>query len=170
MRQRVMIAMALVNEPDIIIADEPTTALDVTIQAHILELLRTIRQEQHAALIFITHDVGIVSELCDRVLVMYAGVVVESGPLEVVLDSPRHPYTRRLLASVPILGRARRARPIPGLPPSLDELPVGCRFAPRCDLAIDACRVPPIRLERVAPDHRARCIRADETANEGPVL
>jgi peptide/nickel transport system permease protein len=171
MRQRVMIAMALLNEPDLVIADEPTTALDVTIQAQILELLATLRAEQGASLLFITHDFGIVSELCDRVLVMYAGKVVESAPIDVILDDPRHPYTRRLLASVPILGKPERSmRPIPGMPPPADDLPRGCRFAPRCDLALDACREPPIELDRIAPDHRARCIRAHEDVVQGPVV
>jgi peptide/nickel transport system permease protein len=171
MRQRVMIAMALANGPDLIIADEPTTALDVTIQAGIIELLATLQAEQHAALLFITHDLGIVSELCDRVLVMYAGMVVESAPLADILRDPRHPYTRRLLASVPVLGQPDRSmRPIPGLPPPADQLPPGCRFAPRCDLALDRCRVPPIELERIGPDRRARCIRLHEDVTRGPVV
>jgi peptide/nickel transport system permease protein len=171
MRQRAMIAMALVNEPDLIIADEPTTALDVTIQAQILELLDTLRAETGAALLFITHDFGIVSQLCDRVLVMYAGSVVEAAPLDAILKEPRHPYTRRLLASVPVLGRPERSmRPIPGLPPPADDLPPGCRFAPRCELALDACRQPPIALERIGRDHEARCIRVDEDVTRGPVV
>jgi peptide/nickel transport system permease protein len=171
MRQRVMIAMALVNEPDLIIADEPTTALDVTIQAQILELLETLRSEEGAALLFITHDFGIVSELCERVLVMYAGSVVESAPIGVILNDPRHPYTRRLLASVPVLGRPERSmQPIPGLPPPADDLPRGCRFAPRCDLALDGCREPPIELARIAPDHEVRCIRAREDVTKGAVI
>jgi peptide/nickel transport system permease protein len=173
MRQRVMIAMALVNEPDLIIADEPTTALDVTIQAEILELLDTLRSEEGAgvALLFITHDFAIVAELCDHVVVMYAGSVVEAAPIEVILEDPRHPYTRRLLASVPVLGRPERSmEPIPGLPPPPDDLPRGCRFEPRCHLAIDACRQPPIELDRVGPDHEARCIRAREDVTRGPVL
>ncbi len=177
MRQRVMIAMALANEPDLIIADEPTTALDVTIQAQILELLDTLRSEEKvgagtgAALLFITHDFGIVAELCDRVVVMYAGSVIESAPIDVILEDPRHPYTRRLLASVPVLGRPERSmEPIPGLPPPSDDLPRGCRFEPRCHLAIDACREPPIELDPVGRDHQARCIRAREDVTRGPVL
>jgi peptide/nickel transport system permease protein len=171
MRQRVMIAMALANDPDVIIADEPTTALDVTIQAEILQLLSTLRAEQGAALIFITHDFGIVSQLCDRVVVMYAGVVVEVAQIDTIFEDPRHPYTRRLLASVPVLGRPEHSmQPIPGLPPASDDLPQGCRFAPRCDLALDACRVPPIDLEQVAADHTARCIRVHEDVTQGQVL
>jgi peptide/nickel transport system permease protein len=120
---------------------------------------------------FITHDIGIVSELCDRVLVMYAGAVVESAPIEVILEEPRHPYTRRLLASVPILGRPDRSmQPIHGMPPPPDDLPEGCRFAPRCDVALEECRARPIALEHVAPDHQARCIRVHDPLAKGPVL
>ena len=141
-RQRVGIAMALANDPELIIADEPTTALDVTTQAQVLKLLNDLRSDRGAALMFISHDFGVVAALCDRVHVMYAGRVVESGPVRTVLQRPRHPYTQRLLACVPELGsRDRRVAPIPGLPPSTDALPPGCAFAPRCHLAIAACSV-----------------------------
>jgi peptide/nickel transport system permease protein len=141
MRQRVGIAMALANDPDVIIADEPTTALDVTVQAQILELLQDLRRERGLALLFITHDFGIVGQLCDRVAVMYAGRVVEEGPTAEVLSSPAHPYTALLIACVPEPGRGRRELPvIPGLPPALDRLPPGCPFADRCPKARPDCR------------------------------
>ncbi len=165
-RQRVVIAMALANEPDLIIADEPTTALDVTTQARVLALLNALRREADAALIFITHDLGVVSELCDRVLVMYAGRIVESGRVEDVFGASRHPYTRRLLDCVPILGQPDRSiDAIPGLPPAIDRLPPGCAFAPRCPLAIDACRKGAIPLAEVGPGHAARCLRSEELAD-----
>jgi peptide/nickel transport system permease protein len=162
-RQRVVIAMALANEPDLIIADEPTTALDVTTQARVLGLLDRLRRETGAALIFITHDFGVVSEVCDRVMVMYAGRAVEAGPVDTVFATPKHPYTERLMACVPVLGQPERAiDAIPGLPPAVDRLPPGCAFAPRCPLAIDACRRGEIDLAPVGPDHAARCIRTDQ--------
>ncbi|WP_131195800.1 dipeptide/oligopeptide/nickel ABC transporter permease/ATP-binding protein [Lichenihabitans psoromatis] len=163
-RQRVGIAMALANDPELIIADEPTTALDVTTQAQVLKLLNDLRRDRGAALLFISHDFGVVAALCDRVHVMYAGRVVESGPVRAVLQHPRHPYTQRLLACVPELGaRQRRVAPIPGLPPSTDALPPGCAFAPRCHLAIPACSVGEIGLDPVGPEHLGRCIRMDQT-------
>lgn len=141
MRQRVGIAMALCNEPDLIIADEPTTALDVTVQAQILALLDDLRRDHNLSIMFITHDFGVVGQLCDRVAVMYAGRIVEEGPTGEVLDSPAHPYTARLIASVPELGGGKRKLvSIPGLPPAVDDLPSGCAFAPRCANAADTCR------------------------------
>ncbi len=161
-RQRVGIAMALANAPDLIVADEPTTALDVTTQARVLKLMNERRHELGAALVFISHDFGVIAELCDRVHVMYGGRIVESGPVAEVLARPAHPYTARLLACVPRLGSGKRAvAPIPGLPPATNALPPGCAFAPRCELAADACRVGEIPLVAVDAGHAARCIRID---------
>ncbi len=163
MRQRVGIAMALANEPEVIIADEPTTALDVTTQAEVLGLLRELCRERGVALIFITHDFGVVSEICDRVVIMYAGQIAETGTVSAVFGSPRHPYTRRLIDCVPRLGEPERALDaIPGLPPSVSDLPAGCYFADRCDIAVDACRARAVPLDELAPGRAARCIRARE--------
>ena len=145
MQQRVMIAMALASEPKLLVADEPTTALDVTIQAQILELLKDLQQRLGMAILLITHNLGIVAEVADRVAVMYAGQVVEQAPADLLLERPLHPYTRALLASVPRLNRPQQALTgIPGTVPTLSELPSGCRFAPRCDVARPECsqRVP----------------------------
>jgi oligopeptide/dipeptide ABC transporter ATP-binding protein len=140
MRQRVMIAMALANDPDILIADEPTTALDVTVQAQILDLLRSLRQSRELAIVLITHDLGVVAGLADTVHVMYAGRIAESGPVVDIFHRPQHPYTIGLLASLPRLDRPdRELTPIGGVPPRLYEAPVGCAFAPRCKYAIAAC-------------------------------
>jgi oligopeptide/dipeptide ABC transporter ATP-binding protein len=157
MRQRVMIAMSLACEPDLLIADEPTTALDVTIQAQILDLLAELRTRRGMAMLLITHDLGVVAEVCDRVLVMYAGQVVESGTVEEIFDAPRHPYTRGLLASLPRLeDRGRRLRPIEGTVPSPLAWPGGCRFRARCIHAWERCAAEPPPLfaagEGVAPD------------------
>jgi peptide/nickel transport system permease protein len=158
MRQRVGIALALVNGPDLIVADEPTTALDVTVQAQVLELLDELRRERNLALIFITHDFGVVAQICDRVAVMYAGRIVETGRTGEVLAAPRHPYTRKLIACVPEIGGGRRRlEAIPGLPPPVDDLPPGCAFAPRCHKARDACRHGEIALERRG-DRVVRCL------------
>ena len=159
MRQRVSIAMALANDPEILIADEPTTALDVTVQAEILALLDQLRQERKAALLFITHDFGVVSELCDRVAVMYAGQIVEVGPTQELLQAPQHPYTRKLLASAPKLGEPeRRLSPLDGLPPSLNHLPQGCAFAARCDQATPDCQLGVIPLREIGPQKQVRCL------------
>jgi len=149
MRQRIGIAMALVNDPEVIIADEPTTALDVTVQAQVLAILDDLRRARGLSILFITHDFGVVGQLCDRVAVMYAGRIVEEGPTAQVLAAPAHPYTRRLIDSVPEPGAGkRRLTAIPGLPPAVDRLPPGCAFAPRCDRAQEACRQGDIALSR----------------------
>ncbi len=140
MRQRVMIAMALANNPAVLIADEPTTALDVTTQAQILTLLRRLRAEFDSAIMLITHDLGVVAEICDDVAVMYGGRIVERAPVDELFESPHHPYTWGLLDSMPSRAMSGRLRSIEGSPPSLTALPVGCRFHPRCASALDRCR------------------------------
>ena len=163
LRQRIVIAMALANEPDLLIADEPTTALDVTVQAEILDLLRELRERSGMALLFITHDIGLLEGLCDRIVVMYAGRVVEQGETAQVLRAPQHPYTRRLLACVPRLGHGRRPLgTIPGTPPRLDLPMVGCAFAERCDVADDRCTAEepaPVPIDAAG----ARCHRPGAT-------
>ena len=141
MRQRVMIAMALANKPDLLIADEPTTALDVTIQDQILKQLRTLQRESGASIIFITHDLGVVAELCQRVLVMYGGLIMEEAPIDDLFEHPLHPYTLGLLASVPSLHQDKQGRltSIPGSPPDMTKPPEGCPFAPRCPYARQIC-------------------------------
>ncbi len=159
MRQRVCIAMALANDPELIVADEPTTALDVTVQAQVLQLLHDLAEARGAAVLFITHDFGVVSAFCDRVAVMYAGRIVELGPTADVLANPAHPYARKLIDCVPVLGEPeRRLDAIEGLPPPVDDLPPGCAFAPRCPIAEARCRVGTIELVPVAPGREARCI------------
>jgi oligopeptide/dipeptide ABC transporter ATP-binding protein len=159
MRQRVMIAIALACEPALLIADEPTTALDVTIQAQILDLLRKLRAERGMSVILITHDLGVVAGMCERVKVMYAGRIVEEGPTRALFKDPRHPYTRALLASLPRLdeGEGAQLRTIPGLPPNLSRVPPGCPFHPRCAHAEERCRTDVPRLEAVADGHRKSC-------------
>ncbi len=162
MRQRVMIAMALACRPSLLIADEPTTALDVTIQAQILDLLADLQARLGMALLFISHDLGVVAEIADRVVVMYAGQVVEAAPVDALFAEPRMPYTAGLLASRPRLGRpARDGRlaTIPGQVPSLAQLPPGCRFANRCTWAAPSCAVAVPPLESAAPGHDVRCVR-----------
>jgi len=158
MRQRAMIAMALSCNPQVLIADEPTTALDVMVQAQILELLDTLRHNLGLAVILVTHDLGVVAEICDSVLVMYGGVTAEYTGVDTVFNDPQHPYTRQLLAAFPDLSRSKEAlRSIPGYPPRLDDLPPGCRFAPRCDLAFDRCHIEKPVLHRLGEFHQASC-------------
>lgn len=161
MRQRVMIAMALSCNPQLLIADEPTTALDVTIQAQILELIAKLRKEFNTAVILITHDMGVVAGVSDRIVVMYAGRPIETASTDVLFEHPRHPYTLGLLNSIPRLDEERKERlvPIQGLPPDLISLPAICPFAPRCAFAIDRCREGVPELRTVGPDHYAACIR-----------
>jgi peptide/nickel transport system ATP-binding protein len=169
MRQRVMIAMALINSPELLIADEPTTALDVTVQAQILELIKDLQREFHTAVIVITHDLGVVAEVADEVVVMYGGQVVERGSVDEIYASPQMPYTLGLMASVPRLDRAHneRLKPIPGSPPSLINLPPGCVFRPRCafhnQVPENRCRKErPELLPAGDPDHLVRCFLTPE--------
>lgn len=159
MRQRVMIAMMLACNPSLLIADEPTTALDVTIQAQIVELVSRMREHLGMALIWITHDLGVVAGLAERVIVMYAGMIVEEADVDSLFDNPRHPYTLALLAALPRVDRRRdnRLKSIPGAPPNLLNEPQGCPFAPRCDYVIDRCRVERPPLLPVSPTQRAAC-------------
>ena len=165
MRQRVMLAMALVNRPRVLIADEPTTALDVTTQAQILDLLAELQREMGLALVIVSHDLGVVAGIADRVLVMYAGRIVEEGPVDRVFAEAGHPYTRGLLMSVP---RADDARPvlaaIPGSPPDPSALPAGCPFHPRCPYAREVCRERRPELRVLTGGHRAACLFADEVS------
>ncbi len=158
MRQRAMIAMALACEPTVLIADEPTTALDVTIQAQIVELVKRLRDEMGMALIWITHDLGVVAGLADRVIVMYAGLIMEDAPVDELYDAPQHPYTRALLRSLPRMdATSERLETIEGLPPDLLELPAGCPFAPRCAFAQPRCFEARPPLEEIRPGHRVAC-------------
>jgi oligopeptide transport system ATP-binding protein len=160
MRQRAMIAMALACEPKLIIADEPTTALDVTVQAQILDLIQELAQAANSSVILITHDLGVVARYAKRVVVMYAGRVVESAPATELYARPRHPYTRGLMASVPKLDgdTSRRLVPIEGQPPDLAALPAGCAFAPRCAHATERCRTERPELRDVGEQHRIACL------------
>jgi oligopeptide transport system ATP-binding protein len=167
MRQRVMIAMALSCSPQLLIADEPTTALDVTIQAQILELMNEMQQETGAAIVLITHDLGVVAEVCKNVLVMYGGNMVEYGTAEQIFENPRMPYTQGLLASLPRVDDSehRRLEPIKGQPPNLLRLPPGCAFAPRCTYRMPIC-AEPVPLYDFGDGHVARCYLYDERAKD----
>jgi len=170
MRQRVMIAMALANDPQLLIADEPTTALDVTIQAQILELMRDLQRETGTAMLLITHNLGVVAQVADEVAVMYAGRIVESGPVEAVFRDPQHPYTIGLMGSIPSLGaRSGRLATIPGSVPPPQALPAGCRFSTRCPFADEHCRtvVPPFVSS--ADGHGVACFKAPLEMNVGEV-
>jgi peptide/nickel transport system ATP-binding protein len=169
--QRVMIAMALAANPDLLIADEPTTALDVTIQAQILDLIRDLQADLGMAVILITHDLGIVAELCDRVAVMYAGQIVEEADTRTLFREPKHPYTQGLIGSVPVIGQRRhRLDVIPGRVPNLVDLPVGCRFAPRClarvEHGLTHCTEALPALVEVVPGHRVRCYLHSDAVEE----
>jgi len=168
MRQRAMIAMAMCCNPKILIADEPTTALDVTIQAQIFGLMDKLKSEHHTAIMLITHDMGVVAELADEVAVMYMGNIVEAGTVDDVLRRPRHPYTRALLDSIPVLGRGRNQdiKSIRGATPDPYDRPVGCQFAPRCDFASDACKQMPSE-DFVNDTHRVSCWAHKEIAQNG---
>jgi peptide/nickel transport system ATP-binding protein len=162
MAQRVMIAMALACIPELLIADEPTTALDVTIQAQILDLMRNLRAKMETSIILITHDLGVVAEMCDRVDVMYAGRIVEKAPIVELYQSPKHPYTEALIGSTPVLGQAEKAlTTIPGSVPNLINLPQGCKFAPRClariENKLERCAEEEPQLKPVAPNQSVRC-------------
>ncbi|MEA4884214.1 MAG: ABC transporter ATP-binding protein [Clostridia bacterium] len=161
MRQRVMIAMAIACNPRLLIADEPTTALDVTIQAQILDLIRQLKADSGASVMLITHDLGVIAETADRVAVMYAAQIVESGDVETIFENPAHPYTRGLLQSVPVLTEdTDRLHSIEGVVPSPFDMPHGCRFAPRCPNADAGCRSEAPQLKAIAPGHEVRCIKA----------
>jgi peptide/nickel transport system ATP-binding protein len=156
-RQRMMIALALACRPSLVIADEPTTALDVVIQAQVLDLLEHLRERLGLALILISHDLGVLAETCDRIAIMYAGRIVETGPVSSVFDAPQHPYTKRLLDSLPVIGGTRGLpTPIPGAPPDPSALPEGCRFRPRCPHAAERCLSDP-SLREVRPGQAAAC-------------
>ena len=165
MRQRVMIAIALSCEPRVILCDEPTTALDVTIQDQILKLLARLARSHATSMVFVTHDLAVIAQTCDRIAVMYAGQIVEAGPVWDVFHEPRHPYTLALLRSVPDVERVRHnLEAIPGRPPELTDLPVGCRFAPRCGFADSGCRSAPVPLVRYGDDRAVACRHADACA------
>ena len=170
MRQRVMIAMALSCEPSVLIADEPTTALDVTIQAQILEVLKDLRERTNAGIILVTHDLGVVADIADRIAVMYAGRIVEQGTTDEIFYDPQHPYTWGLLGSITRVDRPRpdRLPSIPGLPPSLIRPPQGCHFRPRCPHEHEACKVKPELVQRVAGEtgHEDRCVMTPERKKE----
>jgi peptide/nickel transport system ATP-binding protein len=170
MLQRVMIAIAISCEPRLIIADEATTALDVTIQAEIIELLKDLRDQRGLAVLFVSHDLAVIRELCDRVVVFYAGEVVESGPVEEIIERPRHPYTQALLRVASVGDYQRRElEVIAGQPPRVGAEITGCRFADRCPAAIEACRTAAISLARLAPGHQARCVRASDPELAGVI-
>jgi len=163
MRQRAMIAMALACDPSILIADEPTTALDVMIQAQILELLQKLSIQLNQSLILVTHDLGVVAEICDRVLVMYGGIVAEYGDVDTIYNHPRHPYTQLLIKAFPNLANPTSSLvSIPGYPPRLDQLPAGCRFSPRCPFAFDRCHIERPPLYRISTYHQASCFLVEK--------
>ena len=167
LRQRVMISAAMICRPDLLIADEPTTALDVTIEAQILKQMKTLQKEEGTSVLLITHDLGVVAEVCDLVYVMYAGKIVEAAGVGELFHHPRHPYTEGLLNSLPSGTRGRRLRSIPGVVPILTEMPEGCRFAPRCPYATDACRQKQPQMRLVGDNHQVRCVLDRDLISEG---
>jgi peptide/nickel transport system ATP-binding protein len=163
MKQRVVIAMALACDPELLIADEPTTALDVTIQAQILDMINELKRKKNTSMIMITHDMGIVAEVCDDVAVVYAGEIIEFGSKEEVFDHPTHPYTQGLFGAIPKLdGDEERLSPVDGLPPDPTDLPQGCKFSPRCPYATEACRTVPVEMQPLGGTHTCRCIRKED--------
>ena len=165
MKQRVVIAIALACRPSLIIADEPTTALDVTIQAQVLELMRNLRDQYRTSMLLITHDLGVVAEICDKVAIMYAGLIMESGSLSDIYRHTAHPYTKGLFGSLPSMNtREKRLHPIHGLMPDPTDLPPGCPFAPRCSRATEKCSQELPVLRELSPGHLVRCIHMDEEA------
>ena len=158
-----MIAIALACKPDLLLADEPTTALDVTIQAQVLDMIVKLRNEMDMSMIMITHDLGVVAEVCDYVAVIYAGEIVEYGTLAEIYHNPSHPYTKGLFGALPdINGRAERLQSISGMPPNPARLPEGCKFAPRCPYASDRCTSAPVSLTVISGEHSCRCMQYEE--------
>lgn len=157
LRQRVMIGMAMVCNPDLLIADEPTTALDVTIEAQILHLMRQLQKDKGTSIMMITHNLGVVAEICDQVYVMYAGKVVESAEVHELFQNPKHPYTQGLLGALPKMDSRQRLNSIDGMVPTLKDMPTGCRFAPRCPMATQKCRKEQPALVDVTAEHQVRC-------------
>lgn len=168
MRQRIMIAMALACDPKLLIADEPTTALDVTIQAQILELMKELKKKLNMGIMMITHDLGVVSEMCDRVIVMYAGRIVEQGAIREIMEHPRHPYTEGLIAAIPQIGGAQeKLQSIKGMVPSLYDMPVGCSFHPRCPYADGRCRETQPEIVYLKNGHQVRCFKYTDSEEGG---
>lgn len=164
MRQRVMIAMALITSPDLLIADEPTTALDVTVQAQVLELIKNLRRKKNTSVIFITHDLGVIADMADKVMVMYAGKVLEQAATDEIFYQPKHPYTSALLDSIPAKHeRGERLFTIPGVPPDLSKQNAGCPFAPRCDRSVERCSNTPTELLPITHHHFSSCLRVQQS-------
>lgn len=162
MKQRVVIAMALACNPDLLLADEPTTALDVTIQAQVLDLMRKLNKEKDTSCILITHDLGVVAEMCDKVAIVYAGEILESGSLADIFDHPSHPYTVGLFGSIPSIdGDEERLNPVPGMTPDPANLPSGCKFHPRCASCTEECKTADVKMREIAPGHFCRCINVE---------
>lgn len=171
MAQRVMIALALVGEPQLLLADEPTSALDVTVQAQIMKLLDDLRKRSGMAIVLVTHDFGVVAQACNRVYVMYAGQIVESAPVAELCSNPRHPYTIGLMNSIPRMdGDRHLLAGIPGAPPDLGEMPIGCRFASRCSFVVDGCRASEVELQNISSAHSVACGQVEQVARQRELL